>query len=191
MLHVPVKCTYASRALKLCAWCLLCAYQWSLLSPLSFVHSYKMVMQQCWLSDPDQRPKFSQLRAEIDGVLTAMAGYLDFSAIACCVDMDKANVCYAAITKQHNSDMSESINYCVSRFKVDGMILSQDAGAEKNSDNPCTQDKIFYLEESADSMSRRSSATPSGRKASIIAGISKQFSREGSSSSYTQFFDIN
>ena len=65
----------------------------------SFVHSYKMVMQQCWLSDPDQRPKFSQLRAEIDGVLTAMAGYLDFSAIACCVDMDKANVCYAAITK--------------------------------------------------------------------------------------------
>ena len=87
--------------------------------------------------------------------------------------------------------MSESINDCVSQFKVDGTILSQDAGAEKNSDNPCTQDKIFYLEESADSMSRRGSATPSGRKASIIAGISKQFSREGSSSSYTQFFDIN
>ena len=59
-------------------------------------------MQQCWLSDPDQRPKFSQLRAQIDGMLTAMAQYLDFSAIAPCIDMGKGKVCficYAAISK--------------------------------------------------------------------------------------------
>ena len=79
-------------------------FQWGYhsLSTLSFVHSYKMVMQQCWLSDPDQRPKFSQLRAEIDGVLTTMSGYLDFSAIAPCVDMDKVNVymCFVMLLSQ-------------------------------------------------------------------------------------------
>ena len=60
----------------------------------------------------------------------------------------------------------------------------QDAGTERNQEN--SQDKIFSSEEPAD-ISRHGSATPSGRKVSIIAGISKQFSREGSSNSYTQF----
>ena len=99
MLHAPVKCTYDNRVLKLCA------YQWSLLSPLSFVHSYKMVMQQCWLSDPDQRPKFSQLQNQIDGILTTMAGYLNFSAIAPCVDIDKGDVCVSLCCYCKNSSI--------------------------------------------------------------------------------------
>ena len=90
MLHAPVKCMYLSHVHTMhCCWL-------SLLT-LSLAFSYKMVMQQCWLSDPDQRPNFSQLRAEIDHILTSMTGYLDFSAIAPCVNMDKEDVCYAAI----------------------------------------------------------------------------------------------
>ena len=77
---------------------------WSSLSTLSLAFSYKMVMQQCWLSDPDQRPKFSQLRAEIDGILTAMAGYLDFSAIALCIDMGKEDVCFVMLLLHDSSE---------------------------------------------------------------------------------------
>ena len=79
-------------------------YCWLSLLTLSLAFSYKMVMQQCWLSDPDQRPKFSQLRAEIDGILTAMAGYLDFSAIALCIDMGKEDVCFVMLLL-HDSSM--------------------------------------------------------------------------------------
>ena len=64
------------------------------LTPLlnSLIHSYKTVMQQCWHGNPDQRPTFSQLRAQIDTVITAMAGYLEFSMIAPCVELDKVYV---------------------------------------------------------------------------------------------------
>ena len=90
MLHAPVKCMHLSHVHTV-------QYCWLSLLTLSLAFSYKMVMQQCWLSDPDQRPNFSQLRAEIDHILTSMTGYLDFSAIAPCVNMDKEDVCYAVI----------------------------------------------------------------------------------------------
>ena len=41
-------------------------------------------MQQCWRADPDKRPTFSHMKAQINAILTTMAGYLDFSDINPC-----------------------------------------------------------------------------------------------------------
>ena len=48
-------------------------------------------MQQCWHGDPDQRPTFSQLRVQIDTVVTTMAGYLEISMIAPYLELDNVS----------------------------------------------------------------------------------------------------
>ena len=60
-----------------------------LLLLISLIHSYKTVMQQCWHGDPDQRPIFSQLRDQINSIVTTMAGYLEISTIAPCFELDQ------------------------------------------------------------------------------------------------------
>ena len=58
----------------------------------SLIHSYKTVMQQCWHGNPDQRPTFSQLRTQIDTLITEMAGYMEFSMIPPCVELDQVHI---------------------------------------------------------------------------------------------------
>ena len=45
---------------------------------------YESIMLRCWHADPDQRPTFSQLQAEISTTLTIAAGYMDFSVSKTC-----------------------------------------------------------------------------------------------------------
>ena len=39
-------------------------------------------MQQCWDSDPDKRPTFSQLTVAIDAMATIMTGYMELSVFS-------------------------------------------------------------------------------------------------------------
>ena len=43
---------------------------------------FATVMQQCWESDPDKRPTFSQLTVAIDAIATAMTGYMELSVFS-------------------------------------------------------------------------------------------------------------
>lgn len=39
------------------------------------------VMQDCWSTNPDNRPSFSELVSILDGILTPLAGYMDFAQL--------------------------------------------------------------------------------------------------------------
>ena len=54
-------------------------------------HRYKMIMTQCWLADPDDRPTFSELQSQISSALTTMAGYMEFSEFASVGSLDVIN----------------------------------------------------------------------------------------------------
>ncbi len=41
-------------------------------------------MKKCWHKSPDKRPSFSELAAEISGLLTNLAGYLTLETITGC-----------------------------------------------------------------------------------------------------------
>ena len=45
-------------------------------------YRFATVMQQCWESDPDKRPTFSQLTVAIDAIATAMTGYMELSVFS-------------------------------------------------------------------------------------------------------------
>ena len=49
---------------------------------------YESIMLRCWHADPDQRPTFSQLQAEISTTLTIAAGYMDFSVNTTCTSLE-------------------------------------------------------------------------------------------------------
>ena len=51
-------------------------------SDTSDVCRFNTLMMQCWDSDPNKRPTFSQLQANISAMLTNTAGYLDLSAFS-------------------------------------------------------------------------------------------------------------
>ena len=51
-------------------------------SDTSHVYRFDTLMMQCWDSDPDKRPTFTQLQANISATLTITAGYLDLSAFS-------------------------------------------------------------------------------------------------------------
>ena len=51
-------------------------------SHTSDVCRFNTLMMQCWDSDPDNRPTFTQLQTNISAMLTITAVYLDLSAFS-------------------------------------------------------------------------------------------------------------
>ena len=59
-----------------------CMYNVNVLHHYFCGYRFATVMQQCWESDPDKRPTFSQLTVAIDAIATAMTGYMKLSAFS-------------------------------------------------------------------------------------------------------------
>ena len=64
--QVYVECMFLKRTF----WHITCLYR------------FDTLMMQCWESDPDKRPTFSQLQTNISAILTITADYLDLSAFS-------------------------------------------------------------------------------------------------------------
>ena len=43
------------------------------------MHRFYLVMQQCWMGDPQERPTFSKLVVDLSTMLTKVSNYLDLN----------------------------------------------------------------------------------------------------------------
>ena len=98
-------------------------------------------MQQCWHSNPDLRPRFSELRTQIDTLITEMAGYVEFSIIPPCVELDQVRISINMFTceKQLHNKAVVSVFNCKWQRQPIIMVISQDANSVQTQMN--TQDK--------------------------------------------------